>query len=911
MTKDRLAGRKTLEVEGFLEEFEKDEIKSRVDIVDLFASFGVKLTNKGKSFVGCCPWHEDKEPSLSVDREKGLYHCFGCGESGDVVALVERLKGVGFKDAMRYLKAQSGKLSSQPHPGTAERRMPNPSAARRSAVDAALLLDEVVSRYTDALMVNKEARAYLSTRGLDDGHLVTTFKIGYCAGDLSSALSGSQKETLNAIGIIKATGGEHFAHCIVVPLFDESGHVAGFYGRRILTNSGPAHLYLPGPHKGLFNRAAARAYNEELILTESVIDALSLIKLGFQNVIPCYGVNGFTTEHVKLLRDERVKTVTIGFDADEAGKRGGQELAEKLQAQGIGVKVAVPPKGKDWNEYLLSGGNAEELKTLIAAAQVLPPSTDGAAERMITATREGERWVFNIAGVRYRLTGARELFSSSLRVNIRAECGGKKHIDNVDLYSARSRGAFAASLSGLCSLEQGKVERDLVGILEHLEAERDRRLSASETAPQAMSEEDRELGLGFLRDPALVECVLSDLDELGYVGEEENKLLVYLAATSRRMDDPLSVMIVSESASGKSFLIECVKRLLPAEEVVAMTSLSDQALQYLGEDALLRKFLVMGEAVHTPAVEHQVREMLSSRELSRLVTLKDEKTGELSSRMVRKPVVVSCALSTTNPYVNPENASRFFVVGADESEAQTRAIYARQRGKYSFQRHLDKGKNVEEILRRHRAAQSLLCPRLIVNPFAGVLEFPSRLMRGRRDHERFLDLIASVCFLRQYLKEEKEREGVHFIECDLTDYCTAYRVMSRVMASTYANLPQQANGVYRALRDIARQKAAAEGIGVEEAGVSQREVREHSGIGAMTVKRSLRLLLDWEFITLQGDRRRGARLCYRLLRDNEAPEGSFALIPSPDSVEAKLQTLKSGSTGSEWVGSGSAPLLKT
>ena len=80
-----------------------------------------------------------------------------------------------------------------------------------------------------------------------------------------------------------------------------------------------------------------------------------------------------------------------------------------------------------------------------------------------------------------------------------------------------------------------------------------------------------------------------------------------------------------------------------------MTSLSDQALQYLPEDALLHKFLVMGEAVHSEVVEHQVREMLSSRELSRLVTLKDERTGELSSRMVRKPVVVSCALSTTNP----------------------------------------------------------------------------------------------------------------------------------------------------------------------------------------------------------------------------------------------------------------------
>jgi DNA primase len=104
MTSDRLAGRKTLKVEGFLEEFEKDEIKRQVDIIALLSSFGVKLTKKGKGWTGKCPWHEDSTPSLSVDREKGLYHCFGCGESGDAVSFVEKMKGVGFREALSYLQ---------------------------------------------------------------------------------------------------------------------------------------------------------------------------------------------------------------------------------------------------------------------------------------------------------------------------------------------------------------------------------------------------------------------------------------------------------------------------------------------------------------------------------------------------------------------------------------------------------------------------------------------------------------------------------------------------------------------------------------------------------------------------------------------------------------------------------------
>ena len=108
MTTDRLGGRKTLAVAGFLEELEKDQIKGRVDIVALFDSFGVKLTAKGKGFAGRCPWHDDAEPSLSVDREKGLYHCFGCGESGDVVSLVQKQRSLGFREALEYLKAHTG-----------------------------------------------------------------------------------------------------------------------------------------------------------------------------------------------------------------------------------------------------------------------------------------------------------------------------------------------------------------------------------------------------------------------------------------------------------------------------------------------------------------------------------------------------------------------------------------------------------------------------------------------------------------------------------------------------------------------------------------------------------------------------------------------------------------------------------
>jgi DNA primase len=113
MAKDRLKGRKTLQVSNFLDEFEKDDIKKDVDIVRLFERFGVVLTKKGKSYLGLCPWHDDSTPSLSVDREKGLYNCFGCGESGDVFTLTEKMKGMSFRESAAWLKDFAGKNSIQ------------------------------------------------------------------------------------------------------------------------------------------------------------------------------------------------------------------------------------------------------------------------------------------------------------------------------------------------------------------------------------------------------------------------------------------------------------------------------------------------------------------------------------------------------------------------------------------------------------------------------------------------------------------------------------------------------------------------------------------------------------------------------------------------------------------------------
>ena len=502
-------------------------------------------------------------------------------------------------------------------------------------------------------------------------------------------------------------------------------------------------------------------------------------------------------------------------------------------------------------------------------------------------TKEGMFHLFKLGEVSYRVGGVKPLFVTSLRVNVRASSGSDSYYDSLDLYVARARSGFALALSRSFGVETARVEKDLVRILEALEDERDQQLAeGSRKKEPEMSEADRQAGLSLLRDPALFDRIDADLSVLGYVGERLNKWLLYLCASSRKLDDPISVLILSQSASGKSFLVDCVKKLIPPDEVVAVTSLSDQALNYLGD--LVHKFLVLGEAVHGEVVEHQIREMLSGKELSRLVTVKDPETGKMASKVMRTPVIVASVMSGTSHDINPENASRAFVINTDESREQTKAIHTHQRHKYSLER-VNQGPEVASIIRSHQAAQRLLEKVTIVNEFAPLLDFPVNLMRLRRDHDRFLDLIACVCFLRQYQKSSQQIGGTRYVACDLEDYKVAYKIMVEgVLSSTVRELPKGAVGLYEDLRSWVKKEATKQNLEAWDVSFTQRQVREATGLSHTWVQASLRQLVDYEYLVQIGGRGPRSKGVYKLRGDEGIVGADLSMIPSPQEMSQKL-----------------------
>jgi DNA primase catalytic core len=346
---------------------EIERLKRDVALERLAAADGVELRRHGANLIGRCPFHDDKTPSLVITPQKNLWHCMGaCQAGGSVIDWVMRSRSVSFRHAVEILRGdvlpmRRGRLAVLPSP------------VKPSAGDSELL-SQVAAYYHETLKQSAEALAYLDKRGLRSDELIERFKLGYANRTLGYRLAGSkERERLERLGVIRESGHEHFNGSLVIPILDEHGRVAGMYGRKIgpdskLRKGTPLHLYLPGPHRGVFN-VAALAADKTVILCEALIDALTFWNAGYRNVTCSYGVEGFTAAHLNAFRRHRTERVLIAYDRDEAGDRAAVALAEKLRDEGLECLRVQFPRGCDANEYACRVQPApKSLGVLLASA---------------------------------------------------------------------------------------------------------------------------------------------------------------------------------------------------------------------------------------------------------------------------------------------------------------------------------------------------------------------------------------------------------------------------------------------------------------------------------------------------------------------------------------------------------------
>ena len=880
---------------------EIEAVKRSVDLVSLIRSSGVELKKKGKDFVGRCPYHDDKSPSLVVSPEKGLWNCLGACKGnghpsgGDALGWLVRYKHLSFPEAMKELGA------------------PPPTAAQeeeKTSLPASELLETVVSHYHESLLSSKEARTYLEKRKLWSPDLIRAFRLGFADGSLLERLGKSPlKKDLRALGVLTGSGRELLKGCIVAPIL-QALSVVNLYGRKV---EGTQHLYLPGPRHGLFNASGAKDASR-LVLCESIFDALSLILLGEPGAFPLWGVNGWTEDHASFLKSWRGKDLVLCLDSDDAGKAMASSLAESFSI--YSPRVLDLGEHKDPNELLCnlpaaSRGNAaqagaenpkETWGRLVApppAPEEAPKKKEQAPIKEEEAAPPGESLSFTFEERRYTVKGLAAYGLDRLKVTVRLNIGdlpagrqGAFHLDTLDLYSARAREHYSEAAAKLLGADAAKVTRDLLLLCDSLEKARLRAKPKEKDDPSAMNPREREEALSLLKDPKLLDRVLADMERLGCVGEREALALGYLATVSRLLDKPLGLMILARSGAGKSTVQDAVCDFVPEESLVKYTRITGQALFYKEEDALVNKVLAIEEETGAESATYAIRNLQSSQTLTIGATRTDPATGKLrtDSYRVRGPVAIM--LTTTNPEaLDYETRNRFLEVTVNETHEQTARILKAQRDEDTMEGLLRQAER-DRTMRLHQNAQRLLRPLKVLNPFAGKLTYPAHGLKMRREQKKYLTLLKSMALLHQHQRPvyNAERAGVsiEYVEITKEDLARVDALAKGALARGLDELSAPGRSLYEEIKALVKAKGEAlrkdlpPEMPVPEPTVTRKELRKSTGWTEWQLRIHLKELTDLEYLSsLFGGN--GRRTQYALLEDNdEAPPHLVTMEPDPE-----------------------------
>jgi DNA primase len=336
-----------------------EKIKDQNDIVDVISE-SVKLRRAGRNYSGLCPFHHEKTPSFSVSSEKQIYKCFGCGEAGNVITFIMKLKNLPFIDAVKHL-AERANITLELGEGSNKQVEDRKERLYKINVDAARYFFNNLVRY-------KNAVAYFKARGMGE-NTIKRFGLGYAPDNWSALLKFLKGKGYSELDIISAglaikneKGNiyDRFRNRVIFPVFDYRGKVIGF-GGRVLDDSKPK--YLNSPETYVFNKgtnlyglnfAIKSNINRTFIVVEGYMDCISLHQHGITNAVASLGT-ALTANQAKLMKRYADKVI-ISYDADLAGQAATVRGLDILRGEGFDVRVLTVPSGKDPDEYIRSNG---------------------------------------------------------------------------------------------------------------------------------------------------------------------------------------------------------------------------------------------------------------------------------------------------------------------------------------------------------------------------------------------------------------------------------------------------------------------------------------------------------------------------------------------------------------------------
>jgi len=832
-------------------------------------------------------------------------------------------------------KIQQSEPKKNSAPGTLH---PEPNL---SEIERITLLNRVAEFYHKKFSENEKAQNYLFlTRKIKNKNLANAYKIGFSDGSLLKTLENQPeyKEKLLLLGVIKQNEKtkqyfEAFKNCVVFPIFDENNNCVNLYGRKIeegtkaqrdkgtksensnqLQNpklstvncqfpTGIKHLYLSGSNRGVFNWQSVKQ-NETIIISECIIDALSFIDSGVTNVVSIYGTQGSVREHLELFKCYKTKKIYFALDNDKGGNDALIKFTELFSNElpNANIYKINIPNAKDINEYYCSNIDkiqclSDLIKNNSEAVRIIKPPKEN-----IEITFAEKFIVIKIKDIIYKIKGFsiadQQRYQTQLKIYLRTIFDNNYYIDTIDLYSAKSREAYKKDCSEELGIPEETIKDDLKIIIQKLEEMLESKEFSASAKEYEMTEVEKNEALDFLKSKNLFKIILEDFVTGGYIGEEVNKLSGYLAAVSRKLLEPLSIMIMSRSAGGKSTLLDHVLNFVPPEEYIKYTSVTGQALYYKDENSMVNKLLAIAEEEGAEKATYSLKTFQSDKELNIASTGKDPVSGKLKTFDYKVKGPVSLFLTTTAAEINYELLNRFIVLTVDEGKKQTGDIQDQQRNSYTLEGLIKQKKN-DAVIRKHQNAQRLLKPLAVAIPYANYLSYGDEQLRARRDNKKYLNLICSIAFLHQYQREIKKYQcGIimfDYIDADLDDLEEANKLAEKILIHTLDELAPPSRELLKQITEMTenhrKNKEKSKNKDDEPISFTRREIRENSKWSDFQIRTHIKQLEELEYIQILSGNQ-GKKYSYQLIYEGSYSDRPTIKLTSKAEVLEKIRLEK-------------------
>lgn len=707
------------------------EIKEKLSIATVLHYYGLKPDKNAKM---CCPFHEDKTPSMQVYYKTQTVYCFSSnckthGKSIDVIDFImykeNFTKHEAIKKAEDILNPSSG----------------NPKISREQ------FLTNMFTYFRNAINNSKPAKEYLEKRSLD----FTRIEVGYNSGQFHHGERKTEELLKQAIevgllldkGQINSRTGEKgyspFAKwCICFALRNKKNEVTGLYFRSILNDDRAKHYYLKN-RKGIYPGYPI-SDTKKLILTEAIIDCASLLQIkeirDNYSLISCFGTNGLNDEILKAIKElPELEEIIFCFDNDDAGKKAVKKYAEEFKNYKVST-IELP--NNDVNETL-------QLHD----------------ETIFTELLKNRKDIF-------------------------------------------------------LSVEKENFEK----------------IKVTEAEPRA----EPKTVIDFLEQKNLLQNLNQLIEKSGIIGEENSRLLLFLITISYLNKSPLHGIVQGSSGSGKTHIISRIADLMPQEDVLRFTRITESSLYNWGEFDLFQKIIIIEDldGLKEDAL-YALREFISNQVLRSSVTIKDKKGNNKSSHKIVKGQFSSLS-ATTKGETYEDNMSRSFLLAVDESKEQTQRIihYQNQRNAGEIDRS-EQEKAIGFIQKLVRTLKHLD----VVNPYATKLNLPEKVHKIRRLNEMYQAVIKQVTFINQYQRQTKKG----YLITEIEDIEQATEVLFESIILKVDELDGSLRQFFEKLKKF---------IKSPEKDFMQREIRQEFNLSKTQLQRYINTLLELEYIKQVG-----------------------------------------------------------